>query len=238
MARRMWRRCAGRGSWLSVSRRRRAQAAVAGPVEHVEQHRVRHGEARRQRLGVGGHEPLEGGLAPGHEPLGGLLAHDLAPLLRVVARLGQRLLVLGHVLGRLHDHRALRGRSPARPARPAIWWNSRAVRWRGAGAVVLRQGREQHRADRHVDADAERVGAADDLEQAGLGQPLDEPPVLREHAGVVHARRRCARTARASCRTRWRSGSRRSARRCGPSPRGCRGWCSSAAGPARWPRPG
>ena len=39
----------------------------------------------------------------------------------------------------------------------------------------------------HVDADAEGVGAADDLEQPGLGQPLDEAAVLREHPGVVDA---------------------------------------------------
>ena len=43
------------------------------------------------------------------------------------------------------------------------------------------------RADRDVDADAERVGAADDLQQPGLGQRLDEPAVARQHAGVMHA---------------------------------------------------
>ena len=55
------------------------------------------------------------------------------------------------------------------------------------GAVVLRQAGEEHGADRHVDADAEGVGAADDLEQAGLGQLFDQPPVLGQHPGVVHA---------------------------------------------------
>jgi hypothetical protein len=53
--------------------------------------------------------------------------------------------------------------------------------------VVLGQAGEQHGADRHVDADAERVGAADDLEQPGLGQQLHQPAVLGQHAGVVHA---------------------------------------------------
>ena len=52
--------------------------------------------------------------------------------------------------------------------------------------VVLRQRGEQHGADRHVDADAEGVGAADDGEQAGLREGLDEPPVLRQHPRVVH----------------------------------------------------
>ena len=39
----------------------------------------------------------------------------------------------------------------------------------------------------HVDADAERVGAADDLEQALLGELLDEQAVLRQQPGVVDA---------------------------------------------------
>ena len=54
-------------------------------------------------------------------------------------------------------------------------------------AVELREPGEEHRADRHVDADAEGVGAADDGEQAGLGEGLHEAPVLGQHPGVVHA---------------------------------------------------
>ena len=46
---------------------------------------------------------------------------------------------------------------------------------------------EHDGADRHVDADAEGVGAADDLEQPGLGELLDQPAVLRQHPGVVDA---------------------------------------------------
>src|SRR5690606_16069858 len=53
--------------------------------------------------------------------------------------------------------------------------------------VVLAQLREQDRADGHVDADAQRVRAADDLEVALLGEPLHQPAVLREHPGVVDA---------------------------------------------------
>jgi hypothetical protein len=57
----------------------------------------------------------------------------------------------------------------------------------GAPAVVLGEGREQDGADGHVDADAEGVRAADDLEQPGLRERLDQPPVARQHARVVHA---------------------------------------------------
>ncbi len=63
----------------------------------------------------------------GDEALGGLRAHLLA-LLRVVAGLGAAAAsVLDLVLGRLDDDGARRCRNPARPARPAIWWNSRAL---------------------------------------------------------------------------------------------------------------
>src|SRR5690606_29987876 len=51
--------------------------------------------------------------------------------------------------------------------------------------VELGQGGDHHRADRHVDADAESVRPADDAEQPLLGQALHEPPVPRQHAGVV-----------------------------------------------------
>ena len=56
-----------------------------------------------------------------------------------------------------------------------------------ADPVVLAQRGEHHGADRHVDADAEGVGAADHLEQPGLGKGLDQAPVARQHAGVVDA---------------------------------------------------
>ena len=58
---------------------------------------------------------------------------------------------------------------------------------RGLLAVELAQLREQHRADRDVDADAQRVGAADHLEQALLRELLDQQPVLRQQPGVVQA---------------------------------------------------
>ena len=125
-------------------------------------------------------------LAPGHEALGRLPAHELAALLRVVAGLGEQLEVLDLVLGRLDDDGA-RGvvAGPAGAAGDLV--ELAGAELPGAGAVVLGQRGEQHGADRHVDADAEGVGAADDLEQPGLGELLDQPPVLGQHAGVVHA---------------------------------------------------
>ncbi len=56
-----------------------------------------------------------------------------------------------------------------------------------AASVVLAQRGQDDGPDRDVDADAEGVGAADDLEQTGLGELLDQAAVLRQHAGVVDA---------------------------------------------------
>ncbi len=56
-----------------------------------------------------------------------------------------------------------------------------------ARAIELRQRREQHRPDRHVDADPERVGSADHAQHPALSELFDEPPILGQHAGVMHS---------------------------------------------------
>ena len=159
---------------------------VAGAGDDVEQHRVGDDELRTQRLGVGRDQPVEGLLAPGDEALGRCLALHLAPLLRVVPGLGQRLEVVDLVVGRLDDDGA--GGVVAGPAGATC----HLVELPGAQVplpdpVVLAERGDHHRADGDVDADAEGVGAADDLEQAGLGELLHQPSVARQHARVVHA---------------------------------------------------
>ena len=54
-------------------------------------------------------------------------------------------------------------------------------------AVEFAEAGEQDGADGDVDADAQGVGAADDLEQAALGELFDEHAVLGEQTGVMHA---------------------------------------------------
>jgi len=76
---------------------------------------------------------------------------------------------------------------PALPARPAIWWNSRALRMRWAPAVVLAQSGQDDGTNRDVDTYAEGVRAADHLQQTSLGQLLDQAAVLRQHARVMDA---------------------------------------------------
>ena len=163
-------------------------APVAVAVEHVQEHRVRHGEARRERLGLGAPPGARRSASP-HDtkPVRRLASHDLAALLRVVAGLGQRP-ARSRRRARAPAPPPCRPMSyPARPARPAIWWNSRALRWRVLVPSYFDRAVKSTVRIGTLMPDAERVGAADDLEQPGLGQALDQPPVLREHPGVVDA---------------------------------------------------
>ena len=167
------------------------QVGVPRAVDDVEHHRVGDGEARGERLRLGVDEALEGRLAPGDRALGRLLLDDPPTGHRFVAAglgegLGEGPLVVDDVLGCLDDD-AARGveAGPSRPSRDLV--ELADLQQPGLLAVVLGQRGEHDRADRHVDADAEGVGAADDLEQAGLGELLDQPPVFGEHARVVHA---------------------------------------------------
>ena len=96
-----------------------------------------------------------------------------------------RLLVVDHVLGGLHDDVAL-GVEARPPGTARDLQELAGLQHPLALAVELRQAAEQDGADRHVDADAEGVGAADHGEQPGLRQLLDEAAVARQHPGVVH----------------------------------------------------
>ncbi|MBW8767213.1 MAG: hypothetical protein JF630_13630, partial [Geodermatophilales bacterium] len=175
-------------AWLVVVREQppHGEERVPGPVDDVEDHRRRHPHVAGQRLGVGVDQPLLSRLAPRHHAVGDLLAHQLATLLRVVGDLRELLEVLHLVLRRLDDD-GPRGVEAGAARPPGDLVELTGVEQPGAGAVVLGQRGEDDGADRHVDADPEGVGAADNLEQAGLGELLHQPSVLRQHPGVVDA---------------------------------------------------
>ena len=161
-------------------------AAVAGPVEDAEQHGVGHLEARAERLGWGGDQPIEGVLAPGHETLRGLGPNQLAALLRVVSDLGQGSLVLDDMFGGLDDDTTFPVEAgPPGPARDLV--ELAGAEQPADTPVIFGQTGQQHSTDGDIDADAESVGAADDLEQSGLGQTFDQTSVTGQHPGVVDA---------------------------------------------------
>src|SRR5690606_41803332 len=93
---------------------------------------------------------------------------------------------LDHVLGRLGDDRAARVEA-ATTGSPRDLFEVADAEDPDAVAVELAELGEQHRTDRHVDADAERVRPRDDLEQSLLREPLDERAVLRQQTRVVQA---------------------------------------------------
>ena len=54
-------------------------------------------------------------------------------------------------------------------------------------AIELGERGEHHGVDGYVDTDAERIGTADDGQQALLCQALDQQAIARQHASMVHA---------------------------------------------------
>ena len=141
-------------------------------------------EARLQRLGRPGDQLLEGLLGPGDLPLG-------RPAERLPAFFPDASDFFVACFFSTMCSGAWRRRSPAcrspavRRARRSAGTRAR----RGARPSSRRTSRasEQDRPDRDVHADAERVGAADDLEEPLLRELLDEQPVAREEPGVVDA---------------------------------------------------
>ncbi len=157
--------------------------------EQVQDHRVRHLEGGAQGFRGGVHDLLERLLTPADKALRRLLLRDLAQLGGTLAvllhRLGHRPGVLDRVLGGLDQHGA-GGVEPGAPGPPGDLVEFAGVQQPGAGPVELGQRGDHHGADRHVDAHPQGVGAADDLQQPGLRQLLDQAAVLGQHPGVVH----------------------------------------------------
>ena len=163
-----------------------AAARVAALRHLVEHHRVGDPQMRHQRFGCGVDELVERVLVPRHEPLGRLLALDLLELLRVVAGLGDGARVLDLELGGLGHHQAFGIEAHAAGAAGDL------MEFAGAqtahpGPVEFGERGEHHRMNRHVDADAERIRAADDRQQPLLGELFDQPAVARQHTGMVDA---------------------------------------------------
>ena len=159
---------------------------VARTGDDVEDHRVVDPHPGRERLGRGRDELVEGRLVP--DDLAGLGLDPLDPfeLDRVVARLGDSTGVLDEVLGGLDDD-LTHGVVASATGSPGDLVELASPKEPLPRAVKLHQPGEQHGTDRDVDADAQGVGPADDLEQAGLRELLDDPPIARQHPRVMDA---------------------------------------------------
>ena len=157
-------------------------AAVAFPAEDIQQHAVRDLETGGQPFRRRGDEADVGVLVPVDEILFRRLA--LHRFLAVARGFFRELEIFDDVLRRLRHHPAAVVKTFA-PGPAADLVKIPRAQDAGLLAVELAQPREQHGADRHVDADAERVRAADDLEQSLLRELLDEHAIFRQQAGVM-----------------------------------------------------
>ena len=166
---------------VALRPRRFPGAGLPLGLQQVQDHPVGHLEARLERLGRLGREPLEGGAVPVDvAPRGRGLLHHLLPGLLLLLELQ----VLDDVLGRLgNDVSALVESLAPRPAGDLQEVPHRQLR--GLLAVELDELREGHRADGNVHAHPERVGAAHHLEQAPLRELFDQESIARQESGVM-----------------------------------------------------
>ena len=161
-------------------------ASVGVARQHLEQHAVRDLEARDERFGGRGLEALEGFFVPADGAFGGALFDELLLSRRIGGGFLLGAEVFNHPLGGLDDDMAdvvVALAAGAARDLPEVAHGERG----GLGAAVFPELGENDGAERDVDADAEGVGAADDLEQALLRELLDEDAIAREEAGVVDA---------------------------------------------------
>jgi hypothetical protein len=159
-----------------------AHGCVDAALERRHQGSVPDPEAGLEHLGRARHELLEGLLRPADEARRRLLLDRLP----AAHRLGRDPLVLDHVLGRLAHHPAALVEALA-PGPPGDLPEVAHREQPRLLAVELDEAGEQHGADRHVDADAERVGAAHHPQQAALGELLHQQPVAGQQPRVVQA---------------------------------------------------
>ena len=149
-------------------------------------------EGGGQRLRGGLYQLVEGLLGPANEAfrrlltLGGQrLVNALGVVTELRLSLRQQASVLNIVLGCLNHHGAGGIKTGAAGA------SSNLVELAGtqtaaAGTIKLRQRRNQHGTDGHVNTHAQGVGTANHLEQTLLSQLLHEAAVLGQHARVVN----------------------------------------------------
>ena len=170
----------------------RGNDRVLRAVHQVQQHRVGDVEGGGQRLRGGFYQLVEGLLGPANEAFRRLLAlggQRLVNALGVVTELrlsfSQQASVLNIVLGCLNHHGAGGIKTGAASASSDLV-ELAGTQTAAAGTIKLRQRRNQHSTDGHVNAHTQGVGTANHLEQTLLSQLLHEAAVLGQHARVVN----------------------------------------------------
>ena len=164
------------GALVAVLQKVSHGAATVGlAAQYVQEHPVIYAEARCERFGLGVNQAFIRVLVEGYIAVLGRF-----PLLEFFAGLAALRLefqVLDHVFGSLCHHvahvvKALAAGASCNLVEVSCGEDCRLV------AAVLAELREEYCADGDVHAYAERVGAADDFQQAFLGELFAEDAVL------------------------------------------------------------
>ena len=201
--------CAGAAACAVLVVVRRAAAAsprrrCPGRAITDEQHRVADPEPGGQRLRVRRRCSFSkvSSLQP-TKPSGAFLRTHLAALLRIVAGLGQRLLVLDDVLGGLRDDVARRCRSrPGRPARRSGGTRGRAARRTRLPSYLVSAVNSTVRIGTLTPTPSVSVPQMT-FSRPGLGEPLHQAAVLRAASRRGGRRCRAGRAGTGSGRTWW-----------------------------------
>ena len=154
------------------------------PIQDVDEHPVRHVEARDEGFRSGPDQTLKCFFIPGNEVSLRGLAFD--ELLSGFGGLFLELQVFDDMLRGLSNHPALVIEAfSAGPARDLV----KIARGddRRFFAVVFAETGQKDRADGHVDADSQGVGSANYFEESLLCELFHENPILRKEAGMMKA---------------------------------------------------
>ena len=139
---------------------------------------------RHQSFRVRVDQLIERVLIPRDETLRRLLALDFLELLRVVARFGEGLGVLDFEFRTLGDDQALRVEAHTSRT-PRDLMEFAGTQFAHLRAIELGQCGQHHGMNGHVDADTQRVSAADHRKKTLLGELLDQTAIAGKHARMV-----------------------------------------------------
>ncbi len=163
-----------------------ARSRIPALLNLGEHHRMRDAQTRRQLLRHAVNQGIERVLVPADEALGRALLLDLLQLLRVARGLDLGFMVLDVMLGRLGYHHAL-GVEAAASSATGNLMELAAFQAAHLAAVELGQLRQHHGVNGNVDANAQRIGAADDGQKPLLSKLFHQQAVTRQHARVMNA---------------------------------------------------
>ena len=163
-----------------------ASTGIAALFDFSQNHRVGDTHTGRQRFRRSSNQAVEGIFIPHHKTLRGLLAFHFAALFGVISRFCKKFRVLNLEFRRQRNNHALgvEARTAGAPCNLVEFATAKTTHFM---AVKLGELRKHHGVNGHVDANAQRVGAANYRQQPLLGKLFHQQTITRQHSGVMHA---------------------------------------------------